>query len=237
MSKTVFISYKWGNDAHNAWVERFATVLRLRGINALLDKFEVSPGASFSDYMTKGIRGADHVLFIVTSDAVNAVESGGGALAFEMQIANAKRLIGKGEFSIVPILREGDYSSTYLSDHRYIDFRSDDDFAKSVSELVKWLSGETKAPPVGFDVDDPKSISEALPYLEETQVLGWRHGVDPDEGQEGEIRLLKGLLKYRRQSSDNRWDGPWHKDHFAWELKWAEDTGVTVKSRWRVSPD
>ena len=42
-----FISYKWQDDAHNQWVEKFAADLRYAGIEALLDKWEVDYGESF----------------------------------------------------------------------------------------------------------------------------------------------------------------------------------------------
>ncbi len=40
MFKT-FISYKWQDEAHNRWVEKFAGDLRAAGIDAQLDKWEI----------------------------------------------------------------------------------------------------------------------------------------------------------------------------------------------------
>ena len=99
--------------------------------------------------MTREIRECDFVLFIVTPKAVKAVESGEGALAFEMQISNARRLARKDGFRIIPIFREGDNTSSYLSDHRYLDFRDDKQYNLAFQNLMDWLRGLVKPPVLG----------------------------------------------------------------------------------------
>ena len=94
----VFISYKWEDDADNLWVEKFATDLRSNGIEAVLDRWEVRLGDSFTDYMTSRIHQAEVVLFIITTESVSAVEAPkgkGGAVKFEMQMATARRTAGE----------------------------------------------------------------------------------------------------------------------------------------------
>jgi CRP-like cAMP-binding protein len=144
----VFISYKHQDEVRNQWVDKLYKDLRALGIDAKLDRYEVAPGQSFSEYMTSGIREADYVLFIITPRSVKAVEKGKGALAFEMQISNARRLASKSDFRIIPIFREGRATSTYLSDHRYLDFRDDTKYESQLVELIKWLKGEIKPPVV-----------------------------------------------------------------------------------------
>jgi TIR domain len=93
-----FISYKWESKAHLAWVEQLATALRARGIEALLDKWEVRLGESFTDYMQEHISSADLILFVITPGAVKAAEAPkgtGGALKFEVQMMNARRNRGR----------------------------------------------------------------------------------------------------------------------------------------------
>src|SRR5438105_160587 len=91
----VFISYKWEDASHNRWVEKFATDLRSAGIEAILDKWEVRFGDSFTDYMTRKIAEADIVLFIMTTRSVAAVEAqptSGGAVKFEIEMAKSRRI-------------------------------------------------------------------------------------------------------------------------------------------------
>lgn len=155
---SVFISYKWEDEKRNKWVEKLYRNLRSAGIDAKLDKYEVAPGESFSDYMTREIRECNYVLFIVTPSAVEAVESGEGALAFEMQISNARRLARKDGFLIIPIFREGEKTSSYLSDHRYLDFRDDKQYNVTLQYLIDWLHGSVKPPILGkIKTNMPKS--------------------------------------------------------------------------------
>lgn len=147
MPLKVFISYKYQDSKRNAWVEKLYKDLRNVGIDAKLYNYEVALGESFSDYMARGIRECDYVLFIITPKAVKAIESGKGALAFEMQIANARRM--NDGFRIIPIFQEGKKTSTYLSDHRYLDFRNDADYDANFSVLLQWLFGKIKPPALG----------------------------------------------------------------------------------------
>ncbi len=151
---TAFISYKWQDHARNSWVEQLYRDLRRHGIDAKLDRYEVRPGESLSNYMTRGIGEADYVLFVVTPASVAAVESGKGSLAFEIQLANALKTATTKESSIIPLLREGDYTSTYFLDCRYIDFRDDDTYQDALMDLVRWLNGEIKPPSLGTEVID-----------------------------------------------------------------------------------
>lgn len=161
----VFISYKFQDTARNDWVDKLYKDLRDIGIDAKLYNYEVALGESFSDYMARGIRECDYFLFIITPEAVKAVESGKGAVAFEMQIANARRM--KDGLKVIPIFREGTETSTYLLDHRYLDFRNDDNYDSSFAELLQWLFGKIKPPNLG-DISF-ESERDAINYAREIE--------------------------------------------------------------------
>ncbi len=144
-----FISYKWESEDHLAWVQKLAEALRARGINALLDQWEVKLGESFTDYMQEHISTADVILFVITPGAVEAAEAPkgqGGALKFEVQMMNARR-IAEGT-RIIGIYRSGDRPPRYLRDHRYVDFREDKEFGKSLQILVNDLLGQSGPPKI-----------------------------------------------------------------------------------------
>ena len=144
-----FISYKWESESHGAWVERLASALRARGIEAILDQWEVRLGDSFTEYMQEHIYRADVILFVVTPDSVAAAEAPkgkGDALKFEVQMMNARR-IAEGT-RIIGIYRAGDRPPHYLRDHRYVDFREDEDFEKSLMVLVDDILGRGGAPKI-----------------------------------------------------------------------------------------
>ncbi len=145
-----FISYKWEDDAHNQWVEKFATDLRRAGIEAVLDRWEVKFGDSFTDYMTSKIAEADVVLFVMTTKAVEAAESPkgeGGAVKFEMQMATARRIAGE-RMRLIPVYREGQKTAAHVRDHRYADFRDDSQYQQRLLELIEDLRGYVRMPPV-----------------------------------------------------------------------------------------
>jgi hypothetical protein len=152
MPLKVFISYKWEDDTHNEWVERFATDLRRAGIEAILDRWEVHLGDSFTDYMTSKINEADVVLFIMTTRSVAAAEAPtgeGGALKFEIQMAKSRQIAGE-ELRLIGIYREGDHAVAHLRDHRYADFRDDSRYQLELTELIHDLLGKDRRPPLGL---------------------------------------------------------------------------------------
>jgi hypothetical protein len=142
-----FVSYKWESKGHNSWVEKLSAALRARGIEALLDQWEVKLGESFTDYMQEHISTADIILFVITQGAVEAAEAPkgkGGALKFEVQMMNARRM-AEG-IRIIGVYRSGDRPPHYLRDHRYVDFRDDLEFENSLQVLVDDILGRSGPP-------------------------------------------------------------------------------------------
>lgn len=160
----VFVSYKWEDEAHNAWVEQFSADLRSNGIDALLDRWEVRYGDSFTDYMTSAITNSDAVLFIMTPMSVEAAEapSGkGGALKFEVQLATAKRIAGEN-FRLIGVLRKGDKIAAHVRDFRYVDFRDDQKYYEALISLVNDLLGLGSKPPIGGPPTSEATKEETL---------------------------------------------------------------------------
>lgn len=142
----VFISYKWEDDAHIKWVEKFASDLMAYGINVILDQWEVRLGDSFIDYMSRGIKQADIFLFIVTTKSVAAVEASqvkGGALKFELQMAKARELAGE-KVRLICIFREGNKIPSHFRDRRYADFRDDSKYQANLENVIFDLLGKRR---------------------------------------------------------------------------------------------
>jgi TIR domain len=138
-----FISYKWEDDDHNDWVKRFASDLRAYGIDAILDRWEVRLGDSFTDFMTSKIAQADAVLFIMTTRSVAAAETPkgkGGAVKFEIQMATSRRIAGE-KLRLIGVYRKGNKPVAHLRDNRYADFRDDSKYEERLKELVDDLLG------------------------------------------------------------------------------------------------
>jgi len=100
--------------------------------------------------MQEHIATADVILFVITSAAVKAAEAPkgkGGALKFEVQMMNARRMTEGTR--IIGIYRSGDRPPHYLRDHRYVDFRRDEQYEKSLRILADDILGRS-GPPKAF---------------------------------------------------------------------------------------
>ncbi len=146
----VFVSYRHESERHREWSKRLAGDLRVNGINALLDEWEIGLGDSISDYAAAGISKADAMLFVVTESALAAVEGDAttrSVLKFEFQIANARRY-RDGNFKIIGILRSGNRPPNHISDTLYLDFRQDEQYETQLARLVNGLTGISNKPNV-----------------------------------------------------------------------------------------
>jgi hypothetical protein len=173
-----FISYKWEDDAHNQWVERFARDLQQNGVKSFLDRWEVRLGDSFTDYMTEKIVTADIVLFIMTTQSVAAVENQngqGGAIKFEIQLATTRRIAGE-KMRLIPVYREGTKTAAHVQDHRYIDFRDDTKYSEKMRELVEDLIGKSKPPPLALAQSQDAQVESALV---QSRLPGRSRGMQP----------------------------------------------------------
>ena len=233
----VFISYKWEDPDHNTWVERLASDLRARGIEALLDKWEVRYGESFSDYMTRGINTADAVLFIMTPQSIYAAEaaaSGGGAVKFEVQLATARRLAGEA-FRFIGILRRGDRPAAHLRDFRYADFRDEAVYETSLRHLVVDLRGSTERPPVVIESSQELRMAEWTSVGEELgmaslrgefllgthDVVVWEDSMDGPASPIGVFRAKDKSYSYT----------PVESIPFATRIRLARRVGIAIQER------
>ena len=144
-----FVSYKWESAEHIAWVSGLATDLRAMGVETILDLWEVRYGESFTTYMQRHIAKADVILFVISPGAVAAAEAPdgeGGALQFEVQMMNARRM-SEG-VRIIGVYRSGGRPPEYLRDHRYVDFRSEQEYRTALRSLADDLLGRGGPPPV-----------------------------------------------------------------------------------------
>ena len=74
-----------------------------------------------------------------------------------MQLANARRMRDP-DFRIIGIYREGSDASSYLRDHRYIDFRDDRQYDKQLQELAFSLWGRRNKPRVRNSPPRPTQV-------------------------------------------------------------------------------
>jgi hypothetical protein len=158
-----FISYAWGDQSHERWVEHtFAKDLQKAGIRVILDRWENSrAGGSVSRFVNQ-IANAPVVLAVGTPEYFKKFRSRPSAseqvVAAEWDLVN-RRLSGEGR--VVPILRSGDVQSSLpplMWGRAYADFRDEHAYFEAALKLILGLYRLEPQDPVVIDM--LQSVSE-----------------------------------------------------------------------------
>ena len=67
---TVFVSYSHDSREHRRWVLDFARHLVAKGVNVLLDQWDIGPGGDLAKFMEHSVASADRVVLICTEKYV-----------------------------------------------------------------------------------------------------------------------------------------------------------------------
>lgn len=124
----VFISYAWENDEHNEWVKGLANLLIDHGINAILDKYDVSPWDRIPHFMEQAVTKADKVLIVCTEKYKQKADNRNGGVGYEEHIISEEIMRGN-ERKFLVILKNGDGLSAIpncLKGKNYYDLRACD---------------------------------------------------------------------------------------------------------------
>ena len=144
------------------------TLLKFIEFETLLDQYELLPGDSIYHYMQKIKTEATHVLFIITPDAVQAIEQNTGGVSFEAQLWAALR--AEGRLTVIPLLRKGDQTASYVQSHLYIDFRTDNNYNINLGRLVDTINKNVQKPRPGSRVSqrfDGASVKDKIDIIAE----------------------------------------------------------------------
>jgi hypothetical protein len=161
----VFISYTHESPHHKAWVLKLATDLRLNGVNASLDRWDLHLGQDVYRFMEESIREADRVLVVCTPQYVVKAKEGRGGVGIENLVVTAEMTRDLKTDKFVCVVRRGqqaDLVPGLLSTRLYIDFAEDLAYPERLDELLRDLHGVAKKPPLGaYDPSRRPRIPEA----------------------------------------------------------------------------
>lgn len=137
----VFISYSHDSAEHKKWVLDFATTLRNRGIDAILDQWDLQPGDDLPQFMEQNLASADFAIMVCTQRYVEKANAGDGGVGYEKMIMTASSLSSISGNNVIPIIREkGDsHAPTFLTTKLYIDFSDDSESEYALDELLRVL--------------------------------------------------------------------------------------------------
>jgi hypothetical protein len=106
---TAFISYSWDSDEHKEWVQDLGIRLRRNGVDVRLDRWDVKPGQSLTQFMETQVTKCDFILVICTPNYCKRSTKRAGGVGYEQQIISGQLAGGIARERFIPIVREGDF--------------------------------------------------------------------------------------------------------------------------------
>jgi len=178
-----FISYSHDTQEHKKWVLELATRLRNNGIDAILDQFELQPGADLPHFMETHLATADKIIMICTDKYVDKANLGQGGVGYEKMIITSNLMRSIDGDKIIPIIRQKGTMEvpTFIKSKLHINFSKLDDFEFSYDELVRTIHNSPlfKKPAIGNNPfkpvvkekleDDSKLLDSVLVEIIENQ--------------------------------------------------------------------
>jgi TIR domain len=168
MAPKAFISYSHDSPAHKDWVLKLASDLRAKGVDVVLDQWDLVAGQDVSLFMQRGISEADRVIMICSSPYVTKSEQGVGGAGYERLIVTAEVVNSIDTIKFIPILRGASSSKktpSFLGPRKYIDFEADSDYEFKLIELAREIHGAPaiSKPPLGPNPFSGTPITSMVP--------------------------------------------------------------------------
>lgn len=144
----VFISYSWDDEEHKNWVLELAQRLSNDGVEVILDRYSLSPGANLQHFIENNIEKADRILIIFTPNYKLRADKRTGGVGVEYSIMNVelyRNITSTGK--IIPLLRKGtmvESIPTFMQQFIHIDIRNESDFENGYNELIREIYKEPK---------------------------------------------------------------------------------------------
>ncbi|MCF7354852.1 toll/interleukin-1 receptor domain-containing protein [Vibrio sp. CK2-1] len=137
----VFVSYSHDSAEHKEWVLNFATTLRLRGIDIVLDQWDLKPGGDLPHFMESHLDSSDFILMVCTENYVKKADSGEGGVGYEKMIMTSSLLSKIDQSKVIPIIRQHGQKTTptFMASKLYIDFSIDEEAEYSYDDLLRTL--------------------------------------------------------------------------------------------------
>lgn len=159
----VFISYSHDTSEHKKWVLEFATTIRDRGVDAILDQWHLRPGDDLPHFMETQLAQVDYVLMICTEKYVEKANKGTGGVGYEKMIMTASLLSRIDSNKVIPIIRQHGSKNlpTFMATKLYINFSNDEDIEYNFDELMRALLDAPlfELPPIGSNPFKPMKES------------------------------------------------------------------------------
>lgn len=137
----VFISYSHDSPEHKKWVLELATKLRVDGIDAIIDLWELKAGADLPAFMEKHLKDSDFTLMVCTENYVKKANAGIGGVGYEKMIITSDLMRNIDSNKVIPIIRQiGTHEvPTFLKTKKFIDLSHKGVFDFGYDELIRTI--------------------------------------------------------------------------------------------------
>ncbi|MGJ8678235.1 MAG: toll/interleukin-1 receptor domain-containing protein [Akkermansiaceae bacterium] len=161
----VFVSYSHDSAEHKQWVLEFATTLRNRGVDAILDQWDLKPGDDLPEFMEQNLAACDYAVMVCTQRYVTKANTGEGGVGYEKMIMTSSSLTKISDSKVIPILREKGTPSvpTFLQTKLYIDFSDNSEVEYALDELLRALLNAPLFEKPLLGADPFKPLEDARP--------------------------------------------------------------------------
>jgi len=171
----VFISYSHDSPEHKKWTAEFASKLVEKGVDVILDQWDLNLGDDVPKFMEKSVSDVDRVLVICTETYVRKADEGKGGVGYETMIVTGELVRNLGTTKFIPLIRQEEGSNTlpkFLSTRFYINLSEDKDLDEQFELLIRELHEEPalKKPLLGKNPFAQKPSGEELPHKPGKQI-------------------------------------------------------------------
>ena len=167
-SKKVFISYSHDNEDHKAWVRQVASLLLGKGIDVILDQWDLRAGEDIPQFVENSILSSDRVLLVCTEKYVEKANLREGGVGLEALVINSSLMEDLGTTKFIAVIKqpkEKPALPNLIKSRLYINLSDEKTFESEIDHLVHEIHeiGHVEKPRVGdnpFASAKPKKKKE-----------------------------------------------------------------------------
>ncbi|MCK6252338.1 SEFIR domain-containing protein [Pseudomonas fragi] len=144
----VFITYSWDSEDHKKWVQALATDLdEYEELHVTVDVFDLDNFSDKNHFMEKAVQESDIIIVVSTEKYRLKADDRTGGVGIETYLTTIRHWEESdhgGTSKIIVASREPYSTPFYLKGKFRVDFHNDDLYQKSLSFLLKALTGTSR---------------------------------------------------------------------------------------------
>ena len=201
----VFISYSHDSSGHKKWVGELAAKLMDKGVDVILDQWDLEPGDDVPKFMEQSVRRANKVLMICTEAYVRKADDGKGGVGYESMIVTGELVRNLGTSKFIPVIRQAEGQTAKpasVSTRFHINLSEGQDIDEQFTSLLKAIHRVARSAKPTLGANPFSTTSSAVSPLRDMKV-----SVDNirDLFNEAlEIARRQDLIAWRRLSTSAR---------------------------------